>query len=180
MNGSIPAWAGETRRAGGVHPRYRVYPRVGGGNQIRKSRSSAVRGLSPRGRGKLLAAGFCLGVTRSIPAWAGETMTRPGNTTPPRVYPRVGGGNRSGGWTPGRAFRSIPAWAGETPMPSPTSQKGRVYPRVGGGNPVFVQVAAGRQGLSPRGRGKPPLPQQVFLPLRSIPAWAGETCWGKV
>ena len=73
---------------------------------------------------------------------------------PPRVYPRVGGGNLHDnmicrhipGLSPrGRGkhiplsppsfrLRSIPAWAGETPPVKPMADDDRVYPRVGGGN----------------------------------------------
>ena len=31
------------------------------------------------------------------------------------------------------------------------------------------------EGLSPRGRGKPAMIPSGFAPVRSIPAWAGET-----
>ena len=134
FQGSIPAWAGETRRDG-QHGQHRgVYPRVGGGNERRQPAAVYPQGLSPRGRGKL-GTGSHGGLTRrSIPAWAGET----GHIRPARrrwqVYPRVGGGNRRSRWSigslPGLSprgrgkpaagpaleedERSIPAWAGET------------------------------------------------------------------
>ena len=94
----------------------------------------------------------------------------------PAVYPRVGGGNEDpllsddpdGGLSPrGRgkqrpadldiaaAIGSIPAWAGET-FAQPKTQA--VY-----------------NGLSPRGRGKPPAKTVIRRSPRSIPAWAGET-----
>ena len=50
-----------------------------------------------------------------------------------------------------------------------------VYPRVGGGNPNNRGNALLRQGLSPRGRGKPQAQVGGQAGTRSIPAWAGET-----
>ncbi len=112
-----------------------VYPRVGGGNLIAQGLQLGVMGLSPRGRGKPVAAGDIISIQGSIPAWAGETTD---TITPPpilEVYPRVGGGNtptlvvigndpglspRGRGKHPGlqsglQGYGSIPAWAGETP-----------------------------------------------------------------
>ena len=99
----------------------RVYPRVGGGNQIRNFRVRMPVGLSPRGRGKLIATARALGVAGSIPAWAGETAARV----------RCGYG-------------------------------GAVYPRVGGGNWDGAGIGGARDGLSPRGRGKPSAPPSIL------------------
>ena len=75
-----------------------------------------------------------LDLKRSIPAWAGETYRAKWRRSTTGVYPRVGGGNRTGefkyynpiGLSPrgrGKRWRkcrqlqnprSIPAWAGET------------------------------------------------------------------
>ncbi len=154
MLGSIPAWAGEL-------PGY-------------------LAAVAPGG---------------SIPAWAGETGLRPLSIPPPEVYPRVGGGNRNGpslpyqpeGLSPhGRGKRtanfrrlehqrSIPAWAGETRLCPPSLHRTEVYPRVGGGNNPESEVISYLPGLSPRGRGKPGVEPMTPPPLRSIPAWAGET-----
>ena len=72
-SGSIPAWAGETRRASAARHCRKVYPRVGGGNLIVTPKGLPVAGLSPRGRGKLDRVLDVVADTRSIPAWAGET-----------------------------------------------------------------------------------------------------------
>ena len=173
----------------------KVYPRVGGGNARSAAISRALRGLSPRGRGKLSADAIGVNRAWSIPAWAGETGRNADTANPSAVYPRVGGGNGSqcrysepvGGLSPrGRgklcrspscpeARRSIPAWAGETSTNSRVSMCARVYPRVGGGNPSLRDRLTPLRGLSPRGRGKPTLPIMENLRHRSIPAWAGET-----
>ena len=50
--GSIPAWAGETRVIDENKVDGRVYPRVGGGNSALWRQMCEAPGLSPRGRGK--------------------------------------------------------------------------------------------------------------------------------
>ena len=132
--GSIPAWAGETTSRSQCGWKQAVYPRVGGGNVPLILRMPPLLGLSPRGRGKHRVGYRCLRPRRSIPAWAGETLSHPSFWAREAVYPRVGGGNITaaqavgyyGGLSPRgrgkRSFqicievvnRSIPAWAGET------------------------------------------------------------------
>ena len=132
--GSIPAWAGETKKDGDWRALFEVYPRVGGGNFRRAYLWARTVGLSPRGRGKRPAVEGIDGRRRSIPAWAGETKPTAGRTCSERVYPRVGGGNACQTRSPlsGRGLSprgrgklgrsdsanrpggSIPAWAGET------------------------------------------------------------------
>ena len=90
---SIPAWAGETRWRQAAAALTTVYPRVGGGNVYLRTRAASFQGLSPRGRGKRIAAIRITASTRSIPAWAGETVAQPQPGRRLRVYPRVGGGN---------------------------------------------------------------------------------------
>ena len=90
---SIPAWAGETQRRVLIGGGVKVYPRVGGGNRRRRLWTLIARGLSPRGRGKQYLCVFNLEWQRSIPAWAGETITTLLPIAQVRVYPRVGGGN---------------------------------------------------------------------------------------
>ena len=131
---SIPAWAGETAPYRGGAGCAEVYPRVGGGNVRTLPKRANTRGLSPRGRGKRRGLGCKHGRTRSIPAWAGETLSQEHLQAYATVYPRVGGGNArafdaassNAGLSPrGRGklhisphtrgeLRSIPAWAGET------------------------------------------------------------------
>ena len=91
--GSIPAWAGETGMTCGVRGIGAVYPRVGGGNDARTTSRRLVGGLSPRGRGKRIAAASSRSFSGSIPAWAGETRTTCAGEAQRPVYPRVGGGN---------------------------------------------------------------------------------------
>ena len=91
--GSIPAWAGETKRRCRPRPSPGVYPRVGGGNQVSQIRQVNAGGLSPRGRGKPLSGFGGTAGRGSIPAWAGETGIPAIIAPAPPVYPRVGGGN---------------------------------------------------------------------------------------
>ena len=192
---SIPAWAGETARLFGIRALPAVYPRVGGGNAGRAAYHPSARGLSPRGRGKPARRNMSRGRRRSIPAWAGETITAARKTSPQEVYPRVGGGNAPdltvsvifSGLSPrGRGKRvenpqlarvagSIPAWAGETAPYRGGAGCAEVYPRVGGGNLRRFKRSDALGGLSPRGRGKPRTPCLWRFGGRSIPAWAGET-----
>ena len=192
---SIPAWAGETPRAGYGVTLSAVYPRVGGGNRDWAFCVPRTYGLSPRGRGKPVRLFVCLLPGRSIPAWAGETFGDPCAQALLAVYPRVGGGNgtRTGiprvvcGLSPrgrgkleriartDRRVGSIPAWAGETSGFPTRNRRCRVYPRVGGGNRITSIRRRTDGGLSPRGRGKRGKTRGSKSAWRSIPAWAGET-----
>ena len=194
--GSIPAWAGETPALRHRRIQQRVYPRVGGGNDPENEGQFICNGLSPRGRGKPPPTSPRGTRTGSIPAWAGETAALAAPSIQPTVYPRVGGGNQGhplafqdvAGLSPrgrgklhpisdpGRQTGSIPAWAGETFAHGPGDIRKAVYPRVGGGNRARGKAIGPTRGLSPRGRGKLRLWPRYILCLRSIPAWAGETC----
>ena len=75
--GSIPARAGETGHNPEWSPKPGVYPRTGGGNPAGVNLDLPDDGLSPHGRGKLDGHAFTAGRLRSIPARAGETLSRP-------------------------------------------------------------------------------------------------------
>ena len=156
---SIPACAGEARGAGasGIQPA--VYPRVCGGSQQRKAMPLAVRGLSPRVRGKQHIARRQCATEGSIPACAGEAWPSRWRGSRPAVYPRVCGGSiaatppcrcriglsprvrgkrRTGtSWTP--ATRSIPACAGEARSSASCAPMSGVYPRVCGGSAAALR-----------------------------------------
>ncbi len=178
-SGSIPAWAGETRRSTWTTSGARVDPRVGGGDG-NTSRSMAYRyGRSPRGRGRRCGDRASRRRHGSIPAWAGETEGASTGITTAAVDPRVGGGDsmdeywertNTGRSPRGRGRRrlavrrspttgSIPAWAGETPVGGPLTRVDEVDPRVGGGDEASRASSSSRR--------------------RSIPAWAGETRQGQ-
>ena len=90
---SIPACAGETSRRPVGSVGRQVYPRVCGGNEVRRGLPHPVGGLSPRVRGKHRPAQSEQQQNRSIPACAGETRRRDGRKAAKWVYPRVCGGN---------------------------------------------------------------------------------------
>ena len=70
---------------------------------------------------------------------------------------------------------SIPAWAGQTTAEEILEYVQWVYPRVGGANVNVLCHRGSFKGLSPRGRGKHDLTQEIIEGKRSIPAWAGQT-----
>ncbi len=137
VGGSIPARAGEpsgrprSRRPSGV------YPRAGGGTTPILSVSTALGGLSPRGRGNPSPAARGGRLPGSIPARAGEPDPPGHRAASEVVYPRAGGGtayapmegsqrqglsprgrgNRPSILGKGSLGRSIPARAGEPVIP---------------------------------------------------------------
>ena len=171
-----------------------VYPRVCGGTTAAPSEHQSSPGLSPRVRGNRPTRDNNLAGSRSIPACAGEPISRLGSSPSATVYPRVCGGTRScpfvvrdgrglsprvrgnpPRWPAARhPHRSIPACAGE-PSAKPCRCKRRgVYPRVCGGTcPRCLGRWPGR-GLSPRVRGNRLRGRDQPHTLRSIPACAGE------
>ena len=70
--GTIPAWAGEPRRAPLHAGRVRDHPRVGGGTHSLRLETQDPQGPSPRGRGNRTNAPRPGPPSRTIPAWAGE------------------------------------------------------------------------------------------------------------
>ena len=134
VNGSIPAYAGETSQSGNRRCYARVYPRIRGGNLLNDLVSGFSGGLSPHTRGKQNLRMYVLEEVGSIPAYAGETRCPCMAASLTGVYPRIRGGNP----TPSHSIRSsrglsphtrgklldspmdvtfcgsIPAYAGET------------------------------------------------------------------
>ncbi len=170
---SIPACAGEPWRKAMFLIMMRVYPRVRGGTWGRTTGFSCREGLSPRARGNPFQAWLASRNMGSIPACAGEPVSRHNFRRRNPVYPRVRGGTvipwsirtlitglspRARGnlqrdsAQPG-SKRSIPACAGEPDRRVALHPPIRVYPRVRGGTAVPGGVTAGTRGLSPRARG---------------------------
>ena len=72
-----------------------AHPRAGGENVDRKHVNDAMRGSSPRGRGKPGVAGLIPARAGLIPARAGKTrFLWPGRQIP-AAHPRAGGENRA-------------------------------------------------------------------------------------
>ena len=193
--GSIPAYAGETRASerGGFFPR--VDPRVRGGDQDLKTIPAERMGRSPRTRGRRYRRIGHNPCTRSIPAYAGETLGLHAVSVVRRVDPRVRGGDAMlapmrvpflgrSPRTRGRRTRlaslaifsrSIPAYAGETAPGQILLRRIRVDPRVRGGDATDPYYWRFLEGRSPRTRGRRHARQPCLLVRRSIPAYAGET-----
>ena len=151
-----------------------VYPRPRGGTRARQ--------IVRRGRG------------RSIPAHAGEPLSRGRAGRAARVYPRPRGGTAGrrrlvgGGWglsppTRGNpisplsgsvAVRSIPAHAGEPRRRAKEDGQWMVYPRPRGGTRKRGRGTERWTGLSPPTRGNPGVERRHFALGGSIPAHAGE------
>ena len=90
--GSIPAWTGEPSKPAAEALGTAVYPRVDGGTDGETAVAGRLNGLSPRGRGNLLALSEADGCRRSIPAWTGEPRSYRSVNNMAEVYPRVDGG----------------------------------------------------------------------------------------
>ena len=170
---SIPACAGEPICPTGSGRNARVYPRVCGGTVVIIGSILPEIGLSPRVRGNRVADASVADRQRSIPACAGEPVTRKMTNVNIRVYPRVCGGtavarrpaasiaglsprvrgNRQRSRHHLLGQRSIPACAGE-PTPGRRMKTAiRVYPRVCGGTRLVANRVNCHTGLSPRVRG---------------------------
>ncbi len=93
MQGSIPAYTGETS-SDSVSPQViKVYPRIYGGNRASAESRLLTQGLSPHIRGKQSPDKGCAELLGSIPAYTGETRIRSGELADDEVYPRIYGGN---------------------------------------------------------------------------------------
>ena len=192
--GSIPARAGEPRRAACRGRPWPVYPRACGGTIAEAVMAGRDRGLSPRVRGNLRAGRQSRHAVGSIPARAGEPRASTRGRTDCRVYPRACGGTERGGDPVGRAAglsprvrgnlgegegrmavqRSIPARAGEPAAERSSTTRASVYPRACGGTEPEVTDAGIKYGLSPRVRGNPAPALPTVRLAGSIPARAGE------
>ena len=153
----------------------RVHPRACGGNAVSVACCPCAHGPSPRVRGKRLHRRDARGSAGSIPARAGETWSMATEVCRSRVHPRACGGKR--GWEGGSepSPGSIPARAGETWSMATEVCRSRVHPRACGGNVGGARALHGRQGPSPRVRGKRTPRGVMARPMGSIPARAGET-----
>ena len=172
-----------------------AHPRAGGENPDGMGGWVPAPGSSPRGRGKLGAAGRCVHARRLIPARAGKTSGPWLRVERSWAHPRAGGENRRrspcvfrrrGSSPRGRGKPTqdritshdvglIPARAGKTSIVWSTMRRRTAHPRAGGENALADQLIEVRRGSSPRGRGKrEQLTREPLLP-RLIPARAGKT-----
>ena len=191
----IPARAGKTPSTAPCGRCARAHPRAGGENAEGWEPGGAIRGSSPRGRGKRRAWFRWAWGFRLIPARAGKTWHRSRPRLNTTAHPRAGGENflgESGNLSPGgssprgRGKRFYPADERQRPGLIPAragktrcSRRGwptrTAHPRAGGENGLAGGGGDDGGGSSPRGRGKPPSSTGAVMPLRLIPARAGKT-----
>ena len=147
---------------------------MGGGTKSMAKANLEYVGLSPRGRGNPRVSGIRVSPTAVYPRVGGGTQrARAVGEVPAGLSPR-GRGNRPPRRTRKPQERSIPAWAGEPVDNDIIDTRHGVYPRVGGGTRVEEREGNYIEGLSPRGRGNPPVSLEGLPGQGSIPAWAGE------
>ncbi len=192
--GSIPAPAGEPRRATGKSTCCTVHPRACGGAITVREAAILQSGPSPRLRGSRQLRRAERAVDRSIPAPAGEPyaggLSRLGNAVHPRACggagycahgrppergpsPRLRGSHRGGARNPLREG-SIPAPAGEPRPAGPGPHPAWVHPRACGGAHWRPPSPSHSRGPSPRLRGSPSRERPPACNNGSIPAPAGE------
>ena len=189
----IPARAGNAEHvhlAGAGAP---VHPRAGGERDQEFVARCAPAGSSPRGRGTLDVRVRQPHCGRFIPARAGNAcLSRAAGWSLP-VHPRAGGERvalldlsveRFGSSPRGRgthvghdleegAHRFIPARAGNARRAPDHPPGSSVHPRAGGERDDSGAGWSRCAGSSPRGRGTPGHLRAMLLPIRFIPARAG-------
>ena len=193
--GSIPACAGEPITSPSSSHMNTVYPRVCGGTSPPGAARPYPWGLSPRVRGNHRLGRNGTAGCGSIPACAGEPLSRTATAQSGWVYPRVCGGTdvemacryRKSGLSPrvrGNPIfcpvlpiddRSIPACAGEPTSSRDTASGTPVYPRVCGGTMRAARSSLLSLGLSPRVRGEPAAGGRVQREEQVYPRVCGGT-----
>ena len=93
--GIIPAYAGNTRWPCSFHRFCWDHPRVCGEHILNAYRVGRLRGSSPRMRGTRHRSELDISRRGIIPAYAGNTQTRPRITNSARDHPRVCGEHRN-------------------------------------------------------------------------------------
>ena len=171
---SIPARAGEPALRAGEVGDPRVYPRACGGTRPGPAVFALLYGLSPRVRGNPQRGAAAIVVSPVYPRACGGTFLVLCVGHDLRgLSPRVRGNQLRQQERRARQ-RSIPARAGEPcSLPQYANGKG-VYPRACGGTGRRAPVVVAPWGLSPRVRGNRAARPSRVLPMRSIPARAGE------
>ena len=172
-----------------------VHPRERGEHQWLDAASAWLDGSSPRARGTLSSSRQPRGVTRFIPASAGNTAVPAASNAPTSVHPRERGehrpwrcrrspwcgssprarGTRKNRVVARRGPRFIPASAGNTTRPRPAFCARSVHPRERGEHDVVRKMAPRDDGSSPRARGTQSISAHLVIAMRFIPASAGNT-----
>ena len=191
----IPAHAGQTESNQHAHDAVTDHPRACGANPGLEGPRAWYYGSSPRMRGKRAETVTVRGVSRIIPAHAGQTQSRQSQRPEHADHPRACGANRNtriptasaagssprmrgklgdpGGGVAG--VRIIPAHAGQTSPATRPAGRAPDHPRACGANTLRRWVMPSRSGSSPRMRGKQRTGHRVQAARRIIPAHAGQT-----
>ena len=195
MYGIIPAYAGNTCWKMGASATDRDHPRVCGEHLAETIRAILQQGSSPRMRGTLGQANRLIVRRGIIPAYAGNTCSRPLRLVVRRDHPRVCGEHRLPHMLPSTLWGSsprmrgtlrravghckrhgiIPAYAGNTGSGCGGSPPPGDHPRVCGEHHTSLSLRIISGGSSPRMRGT-----HVYVCASSsmsgiIPAYAGNT-----
>ena len=191
----IPAHAGQTMPTLISASMSSDHPRACGANSSVPPPVPLAVGSSPRMRGKPTVGVMVYAHTRIIPAHAGQTAAGESATKPRTDHPRACGANRNqvaglhslDGSSPrmrgkraqyhtsGARRRIIPAHAGQTECRRLTVLSVSDHPRACGANGVTAGRLEGRNGSSPRMRGKLTRLHRICTYRRIIPAHAGQT-----
>ena len=191
----IPAHAGNTWIRACVDIRHAVHPRACGEHGMRKSSGIGASGSSPRMRGTHLNTVARSGMSRFIPAHAGNTIIEPSSAPAPTVHPRACGEHVGGspafdpasGSSPrmrgtqidknsgSTIIRFIPAHAGNTRSATMSQSTPTVHPRACGEHAFMAWSCGLTIGSSPRMRGTPDWINPFITFSRFIPAHAGNT-----
>ena len=193
----IPAYAGNAHTKTPVEPQDPVHPGMRGERRLRGLVLIGQPGSSPYARGTQRGRTAGLGLSRFIPACAGNAGTSPASTARHSVHPRMRGerglvgvlkppGGGSSPHTRGThdvclidtpPSRFIPAYAGNARRRRCPSRPVSVHPRIRGERSGNGKRLIRSIGSSPHTRGTRipiPLPSPK---IRFIPAYAGNANW---
>ena len=191
----IPACAGNRSVAALSTLCQTVHPRVCGEQTLFSRYAPILSGSSPRVRGTAVSPFTACGVSRFIPACAGNSFSLGDQNAGITVHPRVCG-EQSYPKTRSAVFpgssprvrgtvirdraaryhkRFIPACAGNRRYPKCTGGRTSVHPRVCGEQNSPTRVPAAYDGSSPRVRGTGITPDASRKISRFIPACAGNS-----
>ncbi len=171
----IPAGAGNSAATNSVWAANAVYPRWRGELAPAASVAPVPPGLSPLARGTQRVHQVAHVQNRFIPAGAGNSSILRPSKSSFAVYPRWRGELESSLQIRNPLGRFIPAGAGNSAGKSTHLALIAVYPRWRGELLVLNEATCERCGLSPLARGTLNMSQKYALPVRFIPAGAGNS-----
>ena len=152
-----------------------VHPRAGGEHDNPVALNIGPYGSSPRGRGTRPPSSFEHLQYRFIPARAGNTPARRGQSGPAPVHPRAGGEHIQWNDTSRPGFGSSPRGRGTRTRPAFAASCRRFIPARAGNTPELLPSGSASS-VHPRAGGEHACPHgSVRCSRRFIPARAGNT-----